>query len=198
MGKGNDYSAANTDREIIEQLREGGINKRKSEEQLFSRYTYFIREGMNKHALGEDDAFDAYSDTVLSAIEKITNGTFEGRSSLKTYLFQIFHNKCVDLLRKKATNKQSVHRTELITERQLHISDTAQSIIQKLVDKADWDLLKAKLGSLEDKCRQLLQLWSNGYSDKEIATTLGYKTSDVVKTSRLRCLDKLRRLYKTL
>ena len=193
----NGRSLINTDREIIEQLKVGGTDKRKSEEQLFNRFTYFIREGMTKHALPEDDAFDAYSDTILSAIEKITNGTFEGRSSLKTYLYQIFHNKCVDLLRRKATNKHSVHRTESISERLLHVSDTARSIIQQLVDKTDWNQLKQKMNELDDKCRQLLQLWANSYNDKEIAAALEYKTADVVKTSRLRCLEKLRRLYKT-
>lgn len=186
-----------SDRELIEQLRLPGFDKRKSEEQIFNRYAYFIREGINKHDLTEDDAFDAYSDSVLSALEKISNGTFEGRSSLKTYLYQIFHNKCVDLLRKKATNKQSVHRTESITDRLFQISDTARSVVQHLIDKTDWSVLKQKLDELEDKCRNLLLMWANSYSDKEIAANLEYKTADVVKTSRLRCLEKLRRLYKS-
>ena len=196
MGMGTDNSFNNSDWEIIEQLRGSGIDKIKSEEQLFNRYLYFIREGTNKHGLSEDDSFDAYSDTILSAIEKISNGTFEGRSSLKTYLYQIFHNKCVDLLRKKTTNKHSVHRTESITDKLMHVSDTAKSVVQQLVDKSDWNLLKEKLNALEDKCRQLLMMWANSYSDKEIATALTYKTADVVKTSRLRCLEKLRNLYK--
>jgi RNA polymerase sigma-70 factor (ECF subfamily) len=186
----------NTDQEIIRHLRQGGIDKRKQEEQLFSRYIYFIREGMTKHGLSEDDAFSAYSDAVLSAIEKITNGTFEGRSSLKTYLYQIFHNRCVDLVRKKTTNKYSVHRTGTVTDLLTHISDSARSIVQHLIDKADWDMLKQKLNGLGDNCRQLLLLWADDYSDKEIASTLEYKTADVVKTSRLRCLERLRRLYK--
>jgi RNA polymerase sigma factor (sigma-70 family) len=186
------------DREIIEKLRRGGVDRRKSEEHLFNRFSYFIKEGMRKHALSEDDAFNAYSDTILAAIERISRTDFQGRSSLKTYLFQIFHNKCVDLLRKKTTNKNSVHRSESISSRLLFISDTARSVIQKLIDKADWNLLKERLSELEDKCRQLLLLWGDSYSDKEISAMLNYKTADVVKTSRLRCLDKLRRLYKVI
>src|SRR5882724_183559 len=196
MGTANSFN--NSDREIIEQLRQSGIDRIKSEEQLFNRYIYFIREGINKHSLSEDDAFDAYSDTILSGIEKISNGTFEGRSSLKTYLYQIFHNKCVDLLRKRTTNKYSVHRTESVTDKLMHVSDTAKSIVQQLVDKSDWDLLRRKLNELEDKCRQLLAMWADNYADKEIATVLAYKTADVVKTSRLRCLEKLRQLYKNI
>jgi len=195
MGIGSSYNIS--DQEIIEQLRHSGIDKIKSEEQLFNRYVYFIREGMSKHSLTEDDAFDAYSDTLLSAIEKISNGTFEGRSSLKTYLYQIFHNKCVDLLRKKTTNKQSVHRAESISDKYEQMSDPAKTIIQQLIEKSDWDLLKKKLTELEEKCRKLLMMWADSYADKEIAVALAYKSADVVKTSRLRCLDKLRQLYKT-
>jgi RNA polymerase sigma-70 factor (ECF subfamily) len=75
-------------------------------------------------------------------------------------------------------------------------SDSAKSIIQKLIEKTDFDVLKQKLNALGDNCRQVLLLWADGFSDREIAAQLTYKTADVVKTSRLRCLDKLRQLYK--
>ena len=185
-----------TDQEIIEQLRKSGIDNRRSEEQLFNRYSYFIREGMTKHALSEDESFNAYSDTVLAALENIRNTHFEARASLKTYLYQIFHNKCVDLIRKRTTNKNTVHLAEAISDRLMHISDNARSIVQKLIDKADWNLLRERLKELEEKCRQLLLFWADNYSDKEIASFLNYKTADVVKTSRLRCMERLRRLYK--
>ena len=184
------------DEQLIENLRKEGPAKRKSEEDLFTTYTYLIQEGMHKFALSEDDAFDAYSDSVLSAIEKIRRGSFEGRSTLKTWLYQIFHNKCVDLLRKKSTNKRSVHQTISVSEMLYQLSDTSKSIIQKLIDKADLGFLKQKLNELGDTCRQLLTLSADGYSDKEISELMEYKTADVVKTSRLRCLQKLRELYK--
>jgi RNA polymerase sigma-70 factor (ECF subfamily) len=70
-------------------------------------------------------------------------------------------------------------------------------VLQKLIDKTDLDLLGEKLRELEEKCRKLLTYWSDQYSDREIAAMLDYKTADVVKTSRLRCLEKLRKIYKT-
>jgi RNA polymerase sigma-70 factor (ECF subfamily) len=156
----------NGDREIIEGLQTGN-HKKRNEELLFNRYFYFIQEGIKKYGLLNEDAFDAYSDTILAAIDKISTGTFEGKSSLKTYLYQIFNNKCVDLLRKKSTNKSSIHKTEAITDLLLYISDTARSIVQKLIDKADWHTLMEKLNGLEGKCKQLLLLWADRYSDKE-------------------------------
>ena len=80
----------------------------------------------------------------------------------------------------------------------LHLSDTAKSVIHKLVEQADIALLKQKLNELGDNCRQLLVLSAEGNSDKQIAEQMEYKTADVVKTSRLRCLERLRRLYKPI
>jgi RNA polymerase sigma factor (sigma-70 family) len=184
------------DEQLISNLRGNGIIRSRGEEQLFTTYSYFIREGMNKYTMSEDEAFDAYSDTILSAIENVRSGSFEGRSSLKTWLYQVFINKCVDLLRKRATNKNKVHQTASIGDMLFQLSDTGKSIIQKLIEKSDWDMLKQKLSELGDTCRQLLTLSADGYNDKEISTIMEYKTADVVKTSRLRCLEKLRQLYK--
>ena len=188
-------SLKDADRQIIALLRQEGLDKRKGEESLFSEYAYFIREGMHKHRLSEEEAFDAYSDSVLVAIESVSNDTFQANSSLKSYLYKIFHNKCVDLFRKNATNKNSVNRTQSINEELFRLSDKSRSILQALIEKADWKVLKERLAQIGEDCRQMLLLWADSFSDKEIAVVMEYKTADVVKTSRLRCLSKLRELY---
>lgn len=183
------------DKELIQQLKPGSPYKRKAEEDLFNRFLYFIREGMSKYSMDEVDAFDAYSDTILQSLDNIVKGDFKERASLKTYLFRIFNNKCVDLIRKKTTNKYSIYQTDCITDTLLLISDPAKTVIQLLMDKTDTDKLKMKLEELGAICKRILLLFADGCNDKEIATAMEYKTSDVVKTSRLRCLNKLRQLY---
>ncbi|HXB94637.1 MAG TPA: RNA polymerase sigma factor [Puia sp.] len=191
-------SSREADRRIIALILQGGLDKRKGEEALFGGYAYFVQEGIRKHGLTEEHAFNAYSDSVLVTIDNISLGTFQGNSSLKTYLYRIFRNKCVDLLRKNATNKNSMNRALSIDEQLSQVSDRSRSILQVLIDKADWKLLKERLNQLSDDCRKMLLLWADSFSDKEIAVAMEYKTADVVKTSRLRCLEKLRRLYHTV
>jgi len=186
------------DPEIIDHLKQTGANRRKAEDQLFNNFVYFIQQGMRKYSLSEEDALEVYSDTILSAIDTIVSGTFEGRSSLKTYLFRIFNNKCVDHIRKLTTNKNKIHRNTSSPDLLSQLSDSAKSIIQQMVDRSDLDLLRAKLKELGDNCREMLALFADGYSDKEIAMTMQYKTAEVVKTSRLRCLEKLRQSYNLL
>ena len=184
------------DFEITQNLRLDGVPRRIAEDQLFRKYVYFVREGCNKYSITEEESFDAYADAVLSAIDTITKGQFENRSTIKTYLFKIFHNKCVDLIRKKTTNKMGIHQTATISEMMTGLSDSSKSILQKLIDQADYVQLKQKLEMLGEKCRQLLTLFAEGYTDKEIAAETEYKTGEVVKTSRIRCLEKLRLSFK--
>lgn len=183
------------EREIIDSIEKNGTERKKGEERLFNRYAYFIKEAIHKYSLTREEAFDIYSDTVISAIEKISTGSFQGRSSLKTWIYQIFHNKYVDLVRKRSTNKGSIHRTLSISDLLFGIADDSKTIIQQLVQKTDWTVLRQKLNQVGDNCRQMLLLWADGYSDKEIAVSMDYKTADVVKTSRLRCLERLKQLY---
>jgi len=194
----NKPTLSTDEREIIDSIAQNGVERKKGEERLFNRYAYFIKEAVYKYSVSEEDGFDLYSDTILSAIEKIANGSFQGRSSLKTWLYSIFHNKYVDLLRKKTTNKSSIHQTLSISDMLLQVSDQSKTIVQRLVDKTDWEILRDRLVQVGENCRQMLMLWADGYSDKDIAGLMEYKTSDVVKTSRLRCLEKLKQLYRKI
>lgn len=50
------------------------------------------------------------------------------------------------------------------------------------------------LDSIGEKCKEILLLFEDGYSDKDIAEKLAYHTAAVAKTTRLRCRDKLKNL----
>lgn len=187
-----------TEKNILDNLLQSGHSRRKAEEQLFNTYSYLIKEGIHKHTLSEDESFDAYADAILAVINTVVNGSFEGRSSLKTFVYQVYQNKCIDQVRKKSAVKNKVYQTFSITEMITHLSDSAKSVIQSMIDKTDIDILKTKLNELGQNCSQLLLLSADGYTDKEIALTLEYKSADVAKTSRLRCLEKLRKLYTSI
>jgi RNA polymerase sigma-70 factor (ECF subfamily) len=188
-------SSRSNDEEIIRNLTAAGNDKRKGEDDLFSRFAYFIKVGIDRYRVKDDDAFDAYSDTIISAIDSIRSGQFGNRSSLKTYIFKVFHNKCVDIVRKNTTNKRSVNHTTAIDNMMTQLSDTAKSVVQQIIEQTDFDEMKRKLTELGENCRALLIMFAEGYADKEIAVSMEYKSAEVVKTSRLRCLEKLRKMY---
>ncbi|MBA4853847.1 RNA polymerase sigma factor [Emticicia sp. BO119] len=184
------------DSEIIEGILKGGRERKKCENALFEKYLYFIKEGARKHQIEDDEAASVYSDTILNVIDHIAHHRFEGRASLKTYIFQIFSNQCVSLIRKKTTNKAApAYDTVLLSEIMHVMSDNTQSIIQHIIEKEEETTLLQRLTTIGKKCKELLLLWANGYSDKEILSLLTYSSVDVVKVTRMRCIDKLRKIY---
>lgn len=182
------------EQEILQSLQMTGIQRRKGEEQLYNKYHFLISFGVKKYSLTEEQIFDAYSDTILAAIESITSGSFRGASSLSTFIYQIFKYKCIDILRKNSSHRSRVHRTLDIVGKLMNISDPADTVIEQINKKADAEIFKQQLNKLCDKSRRLLMLSAEGYTDKEIAMEMKFKTRDVVKTSRLRCIRTLRQL----
>jgi hypothetical protein len=99
-----------SDSELLDGIRNAHPNRRIFENRLYEKYAYMIREATWKHQLSDDECAMAYSDTILTALEHIETGRFKGLSSFKTYLSQIFSNKCIDLLRKNSAQKQATTR----------------------------------------------------------------------------------------
>lgn len=177
---------------IIRGIQSGERERPAYEKQLYAHFLYFVRQGMLKYKLPEDDCASAYSDTIIAVISAIVKGTFQGRSSLKSYTFQVFMNKCVDLVRKETTKKNKVNQTASISSMVMELPDRARNAVQQLIAKNERSLMWQKLEEIGEKCKQMLLLFEDSYSDKEIAALMQYGSADVVKTSRLRCIEKLK------
>lgn len=185
-----------SDFEIIEAFstNQSPIELEKMENALYHQYAYFIKEGMKKYQLDEDDSFSAYTDALLSLIQNLVAKKFDGRSAIKTYLYQIFSNKCVDLIRKKTTKKEVVHQNRVIIEHLEMLPDTAKTIVEEMISRIDQNSLQVAIHNLGEKCREILLYYEQGFSDQQIAVHTGYQNAAVAKTSRLRCIGKLKAL----
>jgi RNA polymerase sigma-70 factor (ECF subfamily) len=186
------FSLLHHDSDILAGLKANYKQRTVNEKILYNQYAYFIDEGCRKQNITYDESFSAYSDAVLSAIHNIINNHFDGRSSIKTYLYQIFCNKCIDLIRKNTTNKHQVHKTMPVPEMMNQLPDGARTSIERLMHNELKEKIKTQLSTIGKKCKDLLLMFEDGLTDKEIAQELSYNNAAVVKTTRLRCLEKLR------
>ena len=184
------------DKEIIDGLTNNSNQRELIEKALYLQYRYFIDEGMKKYRLDHEDSFSAYSDSILSVIKNIVNKSFNYNSSLKTYLFQIFSNKCIDLIRKRTTNIQKVHQSAAEPELLSHLPDKSRSIIEKLIEHQKMQEIRRYLQEIGEKCKEILLLFEDGFTDKEIAERLAYNSASVAKTTRLRSLERIKERMK--
>lgn len=193
------FSRYPSDDEIIAGIRAGGTQRRLFENKFYEKYAYLVAEGERKHRLTEDECESAYSDSFMTVVENIVSGKFEERSGLKTYLYQIFSFKCVDIIRKKTTNRSKPNEDAFsLDDSTLQLPDAARSALENLDFQSEVEQLHRHLRELGEKCRAMILSWGEGYSDDEIALTLGYNSAAVAKTSRLRCLEKLRERFRGL
>ena len=159
---------------------------------LYHKYSYLIKVGSRKYQLAYEDSFSAYSDAVLSVIQNIVNDRFEQQATLKTYIFRVFSNKCIDIVRKNSINKQKVNRSAMPPELLNELPDKAKSAVESLIDRYKESMLREYLTTIGEKCKEILLHFEDGYSDQEIAERLAYNNAAVVKTTRHRCIEKLK------
>ncbi|PWK27912.1 RNA polymerase sigma-70 factor (ECF subfamily) [Arcicella aurantiaca] len=185
-----------TDSELIDGILTGGQQQRYYENYLYDQYLYLIRDAVRKHQLDDEDASIVYSDTILTSIENIQRGRFEGRSTIKTYIHQIFSNKCVDVIRKKTTKHSLDYQRVSLQDLLMPIPDNKRSILVDIIKQQDYSQLNNFIKRLGERCQEILKQWSEGFTDEEIAKEYQYTSAGVAQTTRLRCLEKLREFYK--
>jgi len=179
-----------TDAAIMEAIRAGGRAQERGITQLYEQHFSLISEGRRRYRLlSDEDLLSAYNSSIISLRRQILQNTFRGDSSLKTYLYRIFQNKCIDILRKNSTNKENPV-AEVPEE-----ASAQPGIIQRLIARERFEWLNGLLDQLGDPCRQILldaEYW--GYSPAEIAERIGFSNARSVSSKKYTCLQQLRKL----
>lgn len=140
---------------------------------------------------------DAFHDSLMVIIDKIKDECFQllgpklfglnKNAQLKTFFIGIARR----LLAKASGERQWV-------DPELWLKDIG--IEDQLGNENDEDLRKLNkaLERLNDKCRLILHLWSEGHSYREIAEMMGLANENVARVLAFRCRDRLREFFKQM
>lgn len=181
-----------TDEEIIEGIRAGGILRQKLAAQIYQQYMGYVYKGQQRYKLNLEEARDAYADAITGVCRHIEEGRFRGESKLSTYLFKSFSNRCVDKLRRRASNA-NVEWESLVPT----MPDKAKTMIQEIVLKEDTERLLALMDQLGENCKKILiDSEYYGFNMEEISERIGFKNAASVSSMKYRCMDKLKKLLR--
>lgn len=128
-------------------------------------------------------AMEAVQETWLRVIRH--SRTYDGRASVKTWVYQIAMNRCRDLGRARSSskNRERVHHDRLVDARKAHVIPTASSIDPKL---------EAAVGALEVHQRETVILcYHRGLTHRQAAEVLGVPMG-TIKSRLNKALEKLR------
>ncbi|WNJ17311.1 sigma-70 family RNA polymerase sigma factor [Pontibacter sp. G13] len=189
-----------SDRQLIAMIQSGGAAANLAVTELYQRQQVALTSFLAKR-VPETMVADIFHDSILKLIENTQKGLFEGASSLKTYLYGIAKNLCYKYLegcRKRA--KDCTYFPSICSE-----SNCPEHTLMEAEAK---DFLDQAVGSISPQQGKIVQLWSQAYSMKEIAQTLGYQSEGVVRVTKMRSFrqltnriqsdDTLQRMYREL
>ncbi|MEM6348084.1 MAG: sigma-70 family RNA polymerase sigma factor [Bacteroidota bacterium] len=180
-------ASSDKERRLVEDIKQGGkaLDMRLKElylnPSLWEKIWGFVRARGGE----KEDAEDIFQDGIRVLILNIRKDKYSFTGSVEQYLLGICRNLWFGRFREK--EKQA-----LIREREAEAGkgweiDPEQSLISE-EQKAQ---LEALLAQLPAACREVLELWQMGYSMKEIAAKVGYKSEGVARKKKHQCMAKL-------
>ena len=176
-----------TERQIVDQLKNGNTKAFKALYADFEKITSFVTQNSGK----DEDAKDFFHETLIVLYEKIKNNEFELKSKLSTYLYSVCKNLWLYHLRSNkpmiynSINKEGKNENwenNLVDE--IENSTGKEEILNSIMEKID---------ELQEPCYSILMMfYFNKLDYKTIAKKPDYKTEKVVKNQKYRCLQKLK------
>ncbi|MEM7367133.1 MAG: sigma-70 family RNA polymerase sigma factor [Bacteroidota bacterium] len=152
----------------------------------------FTEWAQKRYNCTAETATDIYQESIIVMYENIVEGKLtELTGSIRNYLFGIGKFKLMERSRKSSrwSSMEELRQTE--TEWQFEGKNS--DIHHQLELSEQQKQLRQMLASLGSPCREILSwFYYDRFSMEAICSRLGYKSSDVVKSQKARCMRKLR------
>ena len=139
-----------------------------------------LRYGGQQH-----DIEEVFNTTLMQFVKTVVkNKEMAINSSLHGYLSGVAKYVWMNQSKKEKKN-----RSEEIDDQFDIQSDTTPESL--LLDQSKVDLLGGLLQKLGRNCKEVLMYWANGYSMKEIAEMMDYKSDNMAKKKKYKCFKEL-------
>ena len=144
-----------------------------------------------KYKLDEDTVLDIYQQAIISLYENVRyNKISQLNSSPSTYLFGIGKN----LILKQLRENTKVDKHLLRIQEHWHFVQYDEDTFSQT-----FEVVKNELNKTSEPCKSIIELfYIRGMNIRAIASKLNYKSQDVVKTQKSRCMKTLKRAVEAL
>lgn len=173
------------DKRIVDSIRDG------EDEGIIALYKHyreeFVRWADKTFSLDHELAADAFQEAILAVRYNIAMGKYRSESSLKTYLFTIGKHHIMRRQRKEQREiRQSSLPSGLPEIRPMYGSEESNERQMQI---------RNALQEITEPCKSIIKMfYYQGFSMDVIAERLNYKSAQVVKSQKVRCMDKLKKL----
>lgn len=175
---------------ILKAILKGGAEEDKALDFIYNSAAYRDQSKKVYHTFSNIKLktwLDIFHDTIIQLVKSIRQGKYNQENKVLVYFLGIYRNKCREALRQTTGLRATL---EIPPE---DITDL-QSPIDTLLSEGLKDLLRQTMQRLDEKCRNLLTLWSEKYSMKEITQQMKLTNERMAITYNARCKKKLIKL----
>jgi len=157
-------------------------------DEIMIRYERQIYRLCYRFTSNPDDARDLAQDVFVKAFENLAS--FRKESSLKTWLYRIATNHCINHVKSYGNNaRQFVEVTE-------SVSQTDSTVQAALEDQEQREHFRTLVKRLPPKQRAILELRIQEQLSYEEIATMSNRSVSTIKASVFFALEKLRKLVK--
>src|SRR5215469_5329986 len=164
-------------------------NDRKAIEAIYRQHYNMVQSMILANSGYPDDARDIFQEAMIVLYEKVSSGSFELNSQLKTYLYSV----CRRLWLKRLNQLQRVSPEVEGLEERIPVEEDLEKHEQR---NRDFIMMEQAMNSLGEPCKSLLEAY---YLDKksmvEIAGDFGYTNADNAKNQKYKCLMRLKKIF---
>lgn len=165
---------------LIDHFREGDQTVLKD---IYSRYFPGIKQLIQTNRGSLDDAKDVFQDALMVIYRKSLQPDFTLTVSFYTYLYSVCRKLWLKQLRRQSTRNEVA-----ITDTMDFIED---GIREAIVDNEQYSIYQEKFRLLGQECQQLLRLFMEGISIRNLTEMLGYNSEAYTKKRKFLCKEKL-------
>src|SRR5262245_33417804 len=170
------------DAELVERYLTGDMS---AFDELMIRYERQIYRVCYRFVENREDAMDLAQEVFIKAFEHL--GNFRRESSLKTWLYRIAINHCINHVKKHS--QEFVEVTE-------SIGSVRASVHTQLEDKEQREEFRRLVKQLPPKQKAILELRINEQLSYEEIANISGRSVSTIKASVFFALEKLRKLVK--
>lgn len=171
------------DTQLVKMIAEGGQAMNEATTYILKNYGLKVKNYIFQRCESMEEAEDALYEAIAAFIMNVRKGSFKGDSAISSYLISISRN-----IWYKKYKRMQLHKNWEEGEIQNQPNRYEENVLTNDLKKG----LDILLGTLKEKCRNVLRLWAMSYSMDEITEKLGISSSQVAMNKKNLCLKELR------
>ncbi len=166
----------------MDMINRGGVSRNEAVSQLYAQTERIVFATLSRMGLGRMDIEETANDALIICIDNICNGKYRQDASLATYIVGIAKKCALNVLRKNR------RKSQLDAPESEEMALSPEELLLTREKNRD---LRAALDELGSPCNELLLLWANDYSYREILDIMDYANENSAKVQKFKCLKRL-------